>query len=66
ENYQILKTTGKRNIGDFKENIRSGRIIRKPRPLNFSISPHLLEKAKNSFKDSYVVLQQCCQTLNNF
>lgn len=65
EKYQVLKTTGKRNVGDFKENIRSGRIIRKPRPLNFSISPYLLEKATNSFNDSYTILQQCCQTLES-
>ncbi len=65
ENYQILKTTGKRHVGDFKENIRSGRIIRNPRPLNFSISPDLIDKATNHFNDSYAILQKCCQTLND-
>ncbi|MDJ0660578.1 MAG: sulfotransferase family protein [Crocosphaera sp.] len=64
ENYQVLNTTGKRNIGDFKENIRSGRIIRKPRPLDFSISPDLLEKAKNKFDECHKILHKSCQTLN--
>ncbi|EAZ89530.1 sulfotransferase [Crocosphaera chwakensis] len=65
ENYQVLNTTGKRHIGDFKENIRSGRIIRKPRPLNFSISPNLLEKGIKSYNDCYEILHQYCQIINH-
>ncbi|MDJ0843320.1 sulfotransferase family protein [Crocosphaera sp.] len=65
ENYQVLNTTGKRNIGDFKENIRSGRIIRKPRPLDFSISPDLLETAKDKFDKCRKILHESCQRLND-
>ncbi len=65
EKYQVLKTTGKRNIGDFKENIRSGRIIRKQRSINFSISPHLLEEAKEKFEQCRSILQQYCQIIDD-
>ncbi|MEA5509204.1 sulfotransferase family protein [Crocosphaera sp. UHCC 0190] len=65
ENYQILNTTGKRHVGDFKENIRSGRIMRKPRELNMSISPHLLEEQIQNFDHCYEILSQCCQTISN-
>lgn len=65
ENYQVLNTTGKRNIGDFKENIRSGRIIRKQRSINFSISPHLLKEAKGKFEQCSSILQQYCQIIDN-
>ncbi len=65
ENYQVLNTTGKRNIGDFKENIRSGRIIRKPRELKFSISPHLLEESKETYQECIDILEQYCQVIDD-
>lgn len=65
ENYQVLNTTGKRHVGDFKENIRSGRIIKQPRQLDFSISPHVLETGRNQFDHSYRILSKSCQTVEN-
>ena len=65
EKYQVLWTTGMRDVGDFKENIRSGRIIRQPRKLEISISPNLLEEKKHNFNQSYEILSQWCQTIDD-
>ncbi|MDJ0509538.1 MAG: sulfotransferase [Crocosphaera sp.] len=65
EKYQVLKTTGMRNVGDFKEKIRSGRIIKQPRKLDFSISPHILETGKNKFDHCQAILSKLCQTVDN-
>jgi hypothetical protein len=63
ENYKVLNTTGMRHVGDFKENICTGRIIRKPRKLNISISPDLLEEQLQNFEYNYQVLSKYCQTI---
>lgn len=65
EKYQVLKTTGMRDVGDFKENIRSGRIIRQSRQLDVSISPELLEEKIQNFNYSYELLSQWCQTIDD-
>ncbi len=66
ESYQVLETTGMRNVGDFKEKIRSGRIIKQPRKLDFSISPHVLETGINQFDHCYEILSKLCQTVDNY
>lgn len=65
ENYQVLNTTGMRNVGDFKENIRSGKIIRKQRKLDISISSDLLEKEIKKFNTCHEKLSQFCQTIDS-
>lgn len=59
ENYQLLKTTGMRDVGDHKGNIKAGRIIRTPRKLETQVSPNIEEKGMECFA-------QCCATLSNY
>ncbi|MEM8780721.1 MAG: sulfotransferase family protein, partial [Cyanobacteria bacterium P01_G01_bin.49] len=66
ENYQVSNTTGMRHVGDFKENIRSGKIIRKPRKLDISISTELLQKEIENFNHYYAQLSEHCQTIESF
>lgn len=56
EKYEVLKTTGKQNFGDSKENIKTGRIIRETRKIDIQVSPEAIKKAQQAF-------DQCCQTL---
>jgi hypothetical protein len=63
EEYKILKTTGMRSVGDFKENIKSGRIVKKERELSIVISPHIVETAENSFRQSLEYLSSNSRTI---
>jgi len=63
EEYKILKTTGMRNIGDFKENIKAGRIVRKNRELNIEVSPQALDSTNHQFQQCREILSQFCTTL---
>lgn len=63
EEYKILKTTGKRSIGDFKENIKAGRIVRKNRELNIEVSPQALDLTNHKFQQCLERLSQSCTTL---
>ncbi len=65
ENYQVLKTTGKRNVGDFKENIRSGRIIRKSRDININISQESLEKTLACYEKYRLELSHKCTIIDS-
>lgn len=49
EEYQILKTTGKRGIGDSTEKIKAGRIIKSERKLDITISPLAIARAREVF-----------------
>ena len=49
EEYEILKTTGKRGIGDSTEKIKAGRIIKSERKLNITISPEAITRAMEVF-----------------
>lgn len=49
EEYQILKTTGKRGIGDSTEKIKAGRIIKSERKLDITISPEAIARAREVF-----------------
>jgi hypothetical protein len=63
ENYEILKTTGMRDVGDFKENIKSGRIVREARKIDIQVSPERVEKASIAFDRCYQVLSEYCQVI---
>lgn len=60
EQYQVFKTTGMRGIGDFSENLKSGRIIRKPRQLETKIAQDLVDRGIKSFKECSMTLAQYC------
>jgi hypothetical protein len=63
EEYKILKTTGMRSIGDFKENIKSGRIVRKNRELNIVVSPEAIHSTNLKFTQCLGYLSKSCTTL---
>jgi hypothetical protein len=65
EEYNILESTGKRDIGDHRGNIKAGKIIRTPRKLNnYEISPELIEKGVNLYDECRNKLSKYCQTID--
>lgn len=63
EEYQILKTTGMRDVGDHKGSIKAGHIVRTPRKLENKIAQDLVEKARESFNHCSTTLSQYCSTV---
>jgi hypothetical protein len=63
EEYKILKSTGMRGVGDFKENIKAGHIVRKKRDLNIELSPEALETTQAQYQQCFSSLAQACQTM---
>ena len=63
EEYQILSTTGKENIGDYKGNIKAGKIVRNQRKINIEIDKEILEKANKYYQESVHNLSQYCQKI---
>jgi hypothetical protein len=64
EQYQVMKTTGVKGIGDSSSNIKTGKIIKTSRHLEQRISPDFLEKAIASFQESYAILSEYCQMID--
>lgn len=64
ENYQVTNTTGMRHVGDFKEYIRSGKIMRKSRAIDISISSNILEEGIEHFNNCCSQLSRFCQTID--
>jgi hypothetical protein len=62
ENYQILKTTGMKGIGDSSENIKAGCIIR-THQLETKVSPELIQKAGQPFSKCYKNLSYYCRII---
>jgi hypothetical protein len=65
EEYEILKTTGMRDVGDHRGNIKAGRIVRVTRKLDIKISPELVEKARQSYNQCYATLSQYCSSIES-
>jgi hypothetical protein len=65
EQYQVLKTTGMRGVGDSSKNIQVGRIIKNSRKLEIEVSEVLVEKARQAFNQSCQILSEYCQTVVN-
>lgn len=63
EDYEVLKTTGKRGIGDSSVNIKAGRIIKQPRLLTNKVSQSLVDKARQSFIQCSAILAEYCQVV---
>lgn len=51
EEYQVLKTTGTKHVGDHRGNIRSGQIIRTQRPLKETVSFASVEQAQEVYEN---------------
>lgn len=60
ETYQVSNTTGMRHVGDFKEKIRSGKIVRKHRKIDLDISQESLAQATDCFEKYELDLFQSC------
>lgn len=65
EEYSILKTTGKKNIGDYKGNIQAGKIIRTQRNINIEIDSEIINKAQSDYNKCVEILSQYCQVITN-
>jgi hypothetical protein len=63
EEYQILNTTGKRYIGDYKGQIKAGRIVRNQRKLNIQVGQEVIEKANYYYNQSLSKLSAYCQNI---
>lgn len=59
ENYKVFKTTGQPGVGDSKENIKAGQILRHSRELSTHVSSTSIELAEKAFRD-------CVRTLSNY
>lgn len=60
ENYQILRTTGRRHIGDSSDNIQAGKILRnKPTP-EIKLMPNVIRKGTQAFNQCYKSLSEYC------
>lgn len=64
EEYEIKSTTGKKNIGDYKGNIKAGKIVRQKRELNHEIDQELLEKSNYIYQQYCQDLTQLCDHIN--
>ncbi len=64
EEYEITSTTGKKNVGDYKGNIKAGKIIRKKRELNYDINPELVATSQSNYQDCCEKLEKLCTTIN--
>jgi hypothetical protein len=60
ENYKVLKTTGQPGVGDSKENIKAGQILRHSRELSTHVSSTSIELAEKAFKDCVKTLSDYC------
>jgi hypothetical protein len=63
EEYQVLKTTGTRGIGDSSENIKAGKIIKKDRKLDIEISDRVLAQAQKAYDRCYETLSHYCHCI---
>ena len=52
EEYQVLKTTGAKHVGDHRGNIKSGQIVRTPRQLKETVSLASIEQAQGVYQAS--------------
>jgi hypothetical protein len=59
ENYKILKTTGQPGVGDSKENIKAGQILRQSRELSTHVSAASINLAEKA-------LINCVNTFSNY
>jgi Sulfotransferase domain len=64
EEYQVLSMTGTRGIGDYSENIKSGRIVRSHKITEIAISSELIEQGLQSFARCCAALSQYCQVVD--
>jgi hypothetical protein len=64
EEYQILKTTGVRGIGDSSDAIKSGRILKTTQQLSHQIDPAIVDRAIPHYQQCREILLQYCQAID--
>ena len=64
EQYETLRTTGRKGIGDSSENIKAGYIIRNRTQIDTKFSGELVEKATHSFQKCLTTLSTHCSTID--
>lgn len=57
EEYELNRSTGQRYIGDYKGNIKAGKIVRQKRELNHEIDEQLVIESRHHY-------DRCCQELS--
>ena len=60
EQYQILKTTGQKGVGDSQGKIKSGKIIRQKAPPPTSLPADIREEAEVIYQTTYQTLSHYC------
>jgi hypothetical protein len=63
EEYQVLRTTGMKGIGDSSENIKAGHILRNRPQSETKISDEIVDKAKYTFNQCFATLSNYCSTI---
>ncbi|MGK7880678.1 MAG: sulfotransferase family protein [Crocosphaera sp.] len=64
EQYETLRTTGRKGIGDSSENIKAGYIIRNRTQIDTKFSGELVEKATHYFQKCLTTLSTHCSTID--
>lgn len=63
EEYQVLKTTGMKGVGDPKGNIKAGKIVRSQRPLTRQFNADLLQWAERTYGEVSAELVERCTSV---
>lgn len=63
EDYPVLKTTGRKGVGDSKGNITAGKIIRQQRPLTKQLSPESVSQANTTYQAMLYALSSRCSAI---
>ena len=66
EEYEVLRTTGYRGVGDSSENIKAGKIVRGDRPSKITVSPESVKLGQQAFEQCCATLSDYCQTIDCF
>lgn len=65
EQYQILRTTGRKYVGDSSSKIQAGKIMKKNKTPDIHLLPHVIEKATKAFNQCYASLSDYCLMIDS-
>ncbi|WP_287289069.1 hypothetical protein [Okeania sp. SIO2B9] len=65
EEYKVTNKTGRPGIGDSKENIKAGRIVRNPRKLEQKITPTSMAEGIKQYENCALTLSEYCKFVKN-
>ena len=64
EQYEVLRTTGRKFVGDTSSNIKAGKILKDKPTAQAELSPDILEAGKDAFDRCYATLAQHCLAID--